>query len=340
MKKKILVLATSFLDDLLSHPKDEGKAEQMLCDLETKFKDEIEVVYRCDRNPMHPLQAEELNCVIAVIADLEKYDRELLSKVGKKGGGSLELISRYGTGYSSIDLDAATEFGVIVANAPGCNALPTAEWAHSTIMDVAGRRVLHYKTASEGKVKEGPSRLDVFGKKLGVVGTGKIGKNVVKLMKHFELKVLAYDPYPDNKWAKENNVVYTTLEEVCRESDFITIHAAANEQIITQKEIDLMKETTVLVNCARGILTDNRAIHNAVKEGKIWGYGMDEIWLEKDLSLDGLNIIVSSHVGSDTDSGKIGMQVMSTEAVVDYINGGLPKFIVNKNVLSEINNEV
>lgn len=334
MKKKVLVLATSFLDDLISHPKDEGKAKQMLADLEEKFSNEIEVEYRCDRNPEEILTVDELENVSAIIADLEVYDRELLSKVGKKAGGSLELIARYGIGYVSVDLKAATEFGVMVTNAPGCNALPTAEWTQATIMDVAGRRINHYSTASKGKVKEGPSRLDVSNKKLGIIGTGTIGKNVAKLMSGYDVEILAYDLYPDETWAKGNNATYVTLDELYKQSDIITIHAAASEQLIGERELGLMKETTVLVNCARGILTDNRAIYKAVKAGKIWGYGLDEIWLEEDLPLDeSLNIIVSSHVGSDTDSGKIGMQVMSTEAVVDFINGKTPTYVVNKDVL-------
>ena len=337
MKKKILVLATSFLDKLLSHPKDEGKAKKMLCDLETINKDQIEIIYQCDRNPERPLQPQEFIDVVAVVADLEKYDRELLSKISKKVGGSLKLISRYGIGYNSIDLQAATEFGVIVTNAPGCNALPTAEWALSTIVAVAGKRVLHHNTASAGKAKESLSRLDIFGKKLGVIGTGTIGKYLVKLMKGYEMEVMAYDIYKDEYWAKNNDVTYVDVEEICRQCDVISLHASANEQIIAQKEIELMKETTVLVNCARGILTDNRAIYKAVKKGKIWGYGLDEMWLEKDLTLDGLNFIVSSHVGSDTDSGKIGMQVMSTSAVVDFINGKIPEFVVNKDVLKDVN---
>jgi len=334
VKKKILVLATSFLDELLSHPKDEGRAKQMLADLEKKFSNEIEIEYRCDRNPEEPLTVDELKNVIAVIADLEIYNREILSKVGKKAGGSLELIARYGIGYVSVDLEAATEFGVMVTNAPGCNALPTAEWTQATIMDVAGRRISHYATASKGKTKIGPSRLDVSNKKLGVIGTGTIGKNVVQLMKGYNVKVLAYDIYHDVEWAKANSVTYVALESLYKASDIITIHAATSEQIIGQKEIDLMNKTTILVNCARGILVDNRAVYRAVKEGKLWGYGLDEIWLDKDLPLDeNLNIIVSPHVGSDTDSGKIGMQIMSTEAVVDFINGKNPRYIVNKEVL-------
>lgn len=334
-KQKILVLATSFLDELITHPEEEGKAKQMLEDLAANSNQQIEIVYRCDRNTEDPLQEEELENVTAVIADLEKYDRRILSKVSRSAGGSLGLISRYGIGINSVDTDAATEFGVIVTNGPGCNALPTAEWTQSTIMDVAGRRILHYNTASAGKVKEGPSRLDITAKTLGIIGTGTIGKYVAKLMKGYNVNLLAYDIYPDDQWAKENNAQYTGLEEICSKADVITLHASSNEMIIGQKEIDLMKPTTVLVNCARGILVDNRAVYNAVKNGKIWGYGLDEIWTEKDLPLEGLNIIVSSHVGSDTDMGKIGMQMLAVEAVVDYMSGNPLKHVVNPEVLNK-----
>ncbi len=335
MKQKILVLATSFLDEMITHPKEEGKAKQMLDQLANSSNGQIEIEYRCGRYPGAPLQAEEFKDVTAVIADLEQYDREFLSRVSKNGGGSLGIISRYGIGCTSVDLDAATEFGVIVANAPGCNALPTAEWTQSTIMDVAGRRILQYNTASAGKSKEGPSRLDITGKTLGVIGTGTIGKYVVKLMKGYDVNILAYDIYPDHQWANDNNARYTSLEEICSNADIITLHASSSEVIIGHGEIDLMKPTTLLVNCARGILVDNRAVYKAVKNEKIWGYGLDEIWTEKDLSLDGLNIIVSSHVGSDSDMGKIGMQVMSAEAVVDYMSGKAPKHLVNQEVINK-----
>ena len=90
----------------------------------------------------------------------------------------------------------------------------------------------------------------------------------------------------------------------------------------------MMKPTTVLVNCARGILVDYKAAYNAVKEGKLWGYGVDEIWTDRELPLKGLNIIASPHVGSDTDQGKIGMQMISTQAVVDFLQGKTPKHII------------
>ena len=330
MVQKILVLATSFLDTLITHPPNEGKAKRMLEQLVETSKGNIEVVYHCERNPQDPLQPAEFKKVMTVIADLERYDRKFLSRVGVGAGGSLRLIARYGIGYSSIDMKAATDYGVMVTNCPGCNARPTAEWTHSTIMDIAGRRILHHRTASAGRAKEGPSRLDVSRKILGVIGTGTIGKLVVKLLKGYDVKVIAYDPFPDEGWAQENDVVYTGLEEICHKADIITLHAAGSETIIGEGEIKLMKPTTILVNCARGILVDYKAAYAAVKSGRIWGYGVDEIWPDQNLTLEGLNIIVSPHVGSDTDMGKIGMQLISVQAVVEFINGRIPRYVVNR----------
>ena len=326
--KKVLVLATSFLDELATHPPQQGRAKKMLDELAENSQGEIEIVYRCERSPKEPLRASEFKDVAAVIADLETYDRELLSQIGLKGGGSLGLIARYGIGYNSVDIRAAADYGVIVTNCPGCNSVPTAEWAHSTILDVAGRRILHYMTASAGKPKEGPPRLDVSGKVLGIVGTGNIGRAVLGLMRGYGMKAFAYDTFPDEKWAKKEGVEYVDLDELCRTADFITLHAAANRTIITSEKIAMMKPTAVLVNCAREILVDQRAAYDAVKEGKLWGYGVDESWTDSDLPLAGLNIIASPHVGSDTDTGKVGMQIISTRAVIDFMQGTTPKHII------------
>ena len=332
--EKILVLATSFLDDLMTHPKEEGKARRMLDDLAEASDGSIEIEYRCDRDRTKPLEAEELTRVTAVISDLELYPRELLKEVGAASGGTLRLISRYGVGFDAVDLEAATDYGIMVSNCPGCNARPTAELSVATILDVAGRRIPHHETASRGKTKEGPSRLDVSGKTIGIIGTGSIGKHVFGLMKGFNLIGVAYDLYPDSEWAGQAQVKYLdSPDEMCEQADIITLHAASNDIIITQTQIDLMRPTTVLVNCARKHLVDNEAVYHAVKQEKIWGYGMDEIW-DLDLPLDGLNIVVSPHVGSDTDMGKIGMQVMSAQSVVDYIQGIEPLSIVNREVSS------
>ena len=325
-KQKIVVCATSFLDALLTDPTKTGEAARRLEAAANARGFEVE--YRCERNPHQPVSPEELESVIAVIADLEKYDNNLLSRVGKGAGGSLELISRYGTGYNSIDIDAARDYGVTVTNTPGVNALPVAEWTLGTMIDVGGRRILHHQRASTGKRKTGPSRIDLSGKKIGIIGTGVSGKCLVSLLSSFQTDICAYEPDPDHTWAEANGVTYVELEELCEVSDFISIHASATCEIIGKKEISRMRPTTVLVNCAREVLVDNREVWEAVRDGRLWGYGMDECWEHEDLPLEGLNIITTPHVASDTDKGKTGMQFGSVQAVIDYIEGRRPEHCV------------
>jgi len=325
--EKIIVFATSFLDELTTHPADEGRAADML--KEAAQRHGLELEFRCHRNPSEPLREEELEDAVAVIADLERYDAELLRRVGPAAGGSLRIISRYGTGYTSVDTRAAAASGITVCNTPGANAHPTAEWAVATLLDIAGRRIPHHERAKAGLRKSGPSRLDVTGKTLGIVGTGHIGKKIPALMAGFEMKILAHSRTVRDDWARRHHAQYVDLARLCREADFITLHASCGEELIGEAELALMKPTTVLVNCARGLLVDNRAAYRAVKEGRLWGYGIDEVWDYPDLPLEGLNIAASPHVGSDSDQGKIGMQLMSAQAVVDFLDGRRPEHVVN-----------
>jgi D-3-phosphoglycerate dehydrogenase len=237
-------------------------------------------------------------------------------------------------GYDAVDMDAATEYGVMVSNCPGCNSRPTAEQTVAMILWVASRGMPHFSTASKGLGKEGPSRLDVTGKTVGIIGTGSIGKHVFDLLKGYNVRGIAYDLYPDAKWADQTGAKYLdSVNAVCEQADIITLHASSSDTLITEEQIALMRPTTVLINCARGHLVENKAVYHAVKDGRIWGYGLDEIW-DLDLPLEGLNIAVSPHVGSDTDMGKIGMQIMSAQAVIDYMQGIRPFSIVNKEVLN------
>ncbi len=322
-RQKIVVFATSFSDELFTMPDHTGEAAERLA--RSAHESGFELELRSDRNPAEPLDPVELESTLAVIADLETYDRELLSRVGRSAGGSLELISRYGTGYNNIDIEAARDYGVIVTNTPGVNALPMAEWALATLIDVAGRRVHQHERASRGERKSGPSRIDISRKRIGIVGTGYSGKYLASLLSGLSTSMYAYAPRPDYAWAEQSGVRYVELEELCERCDFISLHASADKQIIGESELALMSRATVLVNCARSILVDNRAVWRAVRNGRLWGYGIDEVWEHEDLPLDGLNIIASPHVASDTDSGKLGMQLGSVQAVESYLKGKVPE---------------
>ncbi|MDZ7792987.1 MAG: NAD(P)-dependent oxidoreductase [Spirochaetia bacterium] len=329
MKKKIVVFATSFQDELLTHPEGEGEPARQL--RQAAEGNSLELDFRCDRNPGTPPSAEELKAVVALIADLEKWDRRLLEQVGQAKGGDLGLLARYGIGYNSIDITAAREAGVHVTNTPGASSQPTAEWAVSTLLDVAGRRIPHHSRAGGGLTKSGPSRLDISGKTLGIIGTGNIGRQVAAMLSGFGLKLLAADLYPNHEWARAHGVEYTDIGSLCEQADFITLHASGGSRLIEAAEIARMHPTTVLVNCARGVLVDNRAVYEAVRDGRIYGYGIDEVWEHWDMPLTSdLNITASPHVGSDTDLGKLRMQQLSAQAVIDYIDGREPQYIVNK----------
>jgi len=327
MANKIIVFATSFLDELVTRPPGEGRAKQML--LEAASRHGLEVDFRCDRDPSLPMTEGELNDAVAVIADLEEYGAPVLSQAGPAAGGSLRLIARYGIGYNSIDTEAAAAAGILVTNTPGANALPTAEWTLATIIDIAGRRIPHHKGAALGHLKSGPSRLDISGKTLGVVGMGHVGTRVVSLFEGFDMRIISHDRTPDLDWFARHGVASVDLPTVCREADFITLHTSGGIQIIGAAELALMKPTAVLVNCARRVHVDNRLVYEAVRDGRIWGYGIDEVWTWDDLPLDGLNIIASPHVGSDTDIGKVNMQMGSAHSVVDFLEGRPQKHPVN-----------
>jgi len=335
MPKRILVLATSFLDELLTHPENEHTGKKMLEAIEEESNGEFIVDYQCGRNPAGKLSPEELANVWAVIADLEIYNADLLSRTAFNAGGSLSLIARYGVGYDSIDIEAAVKYGVLVTNTPAAPTLPTAEWTVSTLLDAAGRRIQHHERAGSGKSKTGPSRLDLSNRTLGIIGTGRIGRKTAELLSGFNMKILAYDRFPDSEWAESTGAEYTDLKQLCRDSDFITIHTGGNVQIIGEEELELMRPAAVLVNCARGNLVDNRAAYRAVESGKIYGYGLDEIWKEKDLDIKNLNIVTSPHVGSDTDRGKAAMREGSAKAVYDFFHGKDPENIVNPEVLKD-----
>ncbi len=327
MNKKVLVFATSFLDELTSHPSGEGEPARLL--EEAARQASVDIEYRCDRNPSEPVTHEEIQGAIAVIADLEPWESALLRRAGRTYGGDLSLIARYGIGYNSVDIAAAAEAGITVTNTPLASAQSTAEWAVSCLLGTAGRMIHQNARGRQGKLKSGVSRLDVKGKTMGIVGTGAIGREVVSLMSGFGMKILASDLFPDRLWAEEAGVEYVDLPRLCEVSDFITLHASGGQRIIGQEEIRLMKRSACLINCARGGLTDNRAAYQAVRSGGLRGFCLDEPWEYPDLPLENsLNVIATPHVGSDTDMGKLRMQQMSVESVVSFLRGETPAYAV------------
>ncbi len=324
---KIVVFASSFLDKPLTESN-----QNNILDL-FKFLKGFKIDYRCSRDYRKKLSPNEFEDVFAVIADGEIYDEKILKKIGINGNGTVQFIVRYGVGYENIDLIAAKKYGILVTNCPGCNAIPTAEWTVAMILDVAGKKIKNHEIASKGLVKKTAFRLDIKGKTLGVIGLGNVGKELVKIMNSFGVNIIAYSSNKDKSFAKKYHIVYyKNPEEVYKNADIITIHTKTDNRLplIKEKELKLMKPTTVLINCARSYFVDSKSVYNAVKNGNLFGYGLDDVWPHKNLPLKKVNIIVSPHMGSDTDYGKYMMKKMSVESIINFIKRRKLKYLLNK----------
>ena len=200
----------------------------------------------------------------------------------------LKFIATRSTGFDHIDLDAAKERGVAVSTVPGYGSRTVAEFTFGLILTLsrnifrARLRLLegaHFSIADlEG--------FDLFGKTLGVVGTGRIGKNVILIAKGFGMHVLAYDPHPDLGFAAATGFSYVALQELLAQSDIVTLHAPSTKEthhLINADNIFSMKKGALLINTARGELVETDAMVRALTAGHLGGVGLDVLEDERAL---------------------------------------------------------
>lgn len=200
----------------------------------------------------------------------------------------LKFIATRSTGFDHIDIDYCGTKGIKVSNVPAYGSYTVAEFAFALLLNLSRKVCDAYHNLREGADFNIFSfqGFDLKGKTIGVIGTGKIGKNVVKIAKGFSMNVLAFDPYPDMTFAKENNFIYKSLAEVVSQSDVITLHAPytkENHHLINKENISLMKKGVYLINTARGELVDTDALVWGLKNGIIAGAGLDVMEGEREL---------------------------------------------------------
>lgn len=275
--------------------------------------------------------AEYLPRADAVIAGLEPYDRTLLSTAKK-----LRVISRYGVGYDQVDLEAARELGIRVTITPGANSDSVADLAMA-LMLCAARQVCRMDGVIRAGGTEKPvTGVEVWKKTLGVVGTGRIGKGVIRRAAGFEMNVLAYDAYPDEAFLSAHGGQYVDLDTLFRESDFITLHCPLNEEtrnLVDRARLAEMKPGAVLVNTARGGLVDESALYEALRAGKIGAAGLDVTETEPACAspLAGLsNCILTPHAGAATCEAGYRMGMMAAQNALDLLNGRDCPYVVSR----------
>jgi phosphoglycerate dehydrogenase-like enzyme len=274
----------------------------------------------------------------------EDYDALLIggSRVSgaelKGEGGRLRIIARNGVGYDAVDTDALTQLGILLTNTPIPVRHAVATIAIAFILALSLRLPLKSRLAREGRWSERGNYPGVGlpGRALGIVGLGGIGQELVRLVRPYGMTVLAADPFVDPDVATGAGVRLCNLTEVLERSDFVVVACLLNEttrHLLNTDMLAKMKSTAYLINVARGPIVDERALIEALREGRIAGAGLDVFEREPPGPENPLfsmeNVITTAHCLCWTDTFVDAVARDAISGIVDVMQGRLPRFIVN-----------
>ncbi|HEX8985970.1 MAG TPA: hydroxyacid dehydrogenase, partial [Bryobacteraceae bacterium] len=254
---------------------------------------------------------EYLNCLpeadALLVRSAVKVTKEVLEKAPR-----LRVIGRAGVGVDNVDLDAATEAGVLVMNTPGGNAISVAE--HTMAVMLAMARHICTANASTRAGKWEKKKLmgsELRGKTLGILGLGSIGREVVLRARVFGMRIVAHDPYVTSKIAADLGVELVDLARLYSGSDYITLHVACTPEtqgILSREAFAQMKDGVRIVNCARGELVDEQALQEAIASGKVGGAALDVFSVEPPPAGFPLfcseNVLATPHIGGSTEEAQ------------------------------------
>lgn len=289
----------------------------------------------------HGLQKEQL---LEKVRDIDALLVRSETKVTKEviaAAKNLKVIGRAGVGVDNIDLGAATARGIVVVNSPEASSITVAEHTLGLMLSLARKIPSANASLKGGKwEKKKFMGIELRSKTLGVVGMGRIGSQVVKRAKAFEMDVLAYDPYLSEKQARAMGAKVADLETVLREADFISLHVPLTEKtrgLIGKEALERMKKTTYIVNCARGGIVDEKALFEALSSGRIAGAALDVFEKEPPLESPLLkleSIVLTPHLGASTVEAQLNASVIACEEVVNVLQNRAAKNVVNMPVLA------
>jgi len=266
----------------------------------------------------------------------EKMDAELMDACGD----GLKVIANLAVGYDNVDLEAAKERGIVVTNTPGVLDETTADVAFMLLLAAARRLGESERVLRAGKWEWWGPKLfmgpDVWGKKLGIIGMGRIGQAVARRGRGFDMEVLYYNRSRNEEAEKELGARYLDFDELLRESDFVSIHTPLTDEtrhLISASELEKMKPEAVLVNTSRGPVVDEAALAEALAEGSIFAAGLDVYEEEPKIHpnlLDLENVVLAPHIGSGSIETRDKMAVLAAENIVAVLSGEESKTPVNR----------
>ncbi len=302
-----------------------------------------------------PVGLEELGkCAFIEVDSIDSLShQELLNKINEydglivrsastvsrdviEAGSRLKVIARAGVGTDNIDLEAATERGILVVNAPAGNSISTAELAFAMLLALSRNIPQAARSMGDGRwEKKKFAGIELAYKTLGIIGLGRIGRELARRALAFKMKVKGYDPYLSAEQFEAIGAEKASLEEIYHTADFISVHTPLTEEtenLIGENEFNMMKPTARVINCARGGIVNEGALAQALKEKRIGGAALD-VFTEEPFNNDlfrGLdNVILTPHLGASTPEAQDAVAKEAAAAVIQFFTEGLSQTAVN-----------
>lgn len=276
---------------------------------------------------------------ILIVRSATKVDKDII-----EAGKNLELIGRAGTGVDNIALDAATRNGILVMNTPGGNTVSAAELTVSMILSLCRNIPQADKSMKEGKWERKKfTGIELDGKTIGIIGLGKIGLEVAKRLKSFNIKIIGFDPIISKTSASRYDIELKNLDELAGMSDIITVHVPLTpdtRDMISDKFISKCKQGVKIINCARGGIVNEHAVIKAIDSGKVSGAAFDVYESEPPENTELINhpkIICTPHLGASTEDAQEKVALQIGEQIVDYYNGNGFNGIINSESIKYLN---
>jgi D-3-phosphoglycerate dehydrogenase len=248
----------------------------------------------------------------------------------------LKFIGRAGTGTDNVDVFAASRRGVVVSNVPGGNTISVAEYVVGLILSLSRNIPEAYKSLKLGKwTRKNFLGTELSEKTLGLIGLGRIGNEVAKRMFAFDMKIIAYDPFVNEKSLKISGVKLKTLDELYSLADYISIHSPLNDDtkgMINASSIKKMKDGVRIINCARGAIVNEKELSDAINSGKVKGAALDVFLKEppEDWAIiETNNVIATPHIAASTKEAQIKIAREMSDIIIDFFTQGLIKNAVN-----------
>lgn len=289
----------------------------------------------------NPLRAEQLEDFDALILLTHRFNADSVPKSGR-----LAVVARFGVGYDTVDVEACTKAGIALVITPDGVRRPVAVSIITFMLALTGKLMIKdqlTRQAADGFAKRSDHMgVGLVGRTFGSLGIGNIGAEVFRLLKPFDMKYIAHDPFADKAVAAELGIELVGLDDVFRRADIVSVSCPLTPQthhLVNAERLALMKPTAYLINTARGPIVDQKALTQALQAGAIAGAGLDVLEQEPPdpddpiLKLD--NIILAPHALCWTDQCFAGNGAADVAAVLEVQHGRTPRGIVNRAVLED-----